>query len=45
MTEYTTDSHLNANCIRIAEEIEAHANGRAYTDDNGDVVILDGDDV
>ena len=41
MTEYTTDSHLNANCIRIAEEIEAHANGRAYTDENGDVVILD----
>ena len=34
MTEYTTDSHLNANCIRIAEEIEAHANGRAYTDEN-----------
>lgn len=44
MTEYTTDSHLNANCISIAEEIEAHANGRAYTDDNGDVVILDSDD-
>lgn len=44
MTEYTTDSHLNASCIRIAEEIEAHANSRAYTDDNGDVVILDGDD-
>lgn len=44
MTEYTTDSHLNANCIRIAEEIEAHANGRAYTDENGDVVILDSDD-
>ena len=21
MTEYTTDSHLNANCIRIAEEL------------------------
>ena len=44
MTEYSTDSHLNANCIRIAEEIEAHANGRAYADENGDVIILDGDD-
>lgn len=44
MTEYTTDSHLNANCIRIAEELEAHANGRAYADENGDVVILDSDD-
>lgn len=44
MTEYTTDSHLNANCIRIAEEIEAHANGRAYTDENGDIVIFDSDD-
>lgn len=44
MTEYTTDSYLNASCISIAEEIEAHANGGAYTDDNGDVVILDSDD-
>ena len=44
MTEYSTDSHLNANCIRIAEELEAHANGRAYTDENGDIVILDSDD-
>lgn len=44
MTEYTTDSYLNANCIRIAEELEAHASGRAYTDDNGDVVILDSED-
>lgn len=44
MTEYTTDSHLNANCIRIAEELEAHANGRAYTDENGDVVILDSEE-
>ena len=43
MTEYTTDSHLNANCIRIAEELEAHANSRAYTDEDGDVVILDSD--
>ena len=33
MTEYTTDSHLNANCISIAEELEAHANGRAYEDE------------
>lgn len=44
MTEYTTDSHLNANCISIAEEIEAHANGRAYTDENGNLVILDSED-
>ena len=44
MTEYTTDSHLNANCILIAEEIEAHANSRAYEDEDGNVVILDGDD-
>ena len=44
MTENTTDSHLNATCIRIAEELEAHANGRAYEDENGDVVILDSDD-
>ena len=44
MTEYSTDSHLSANCALIAEEIEAHANGRAYADENGDVIILDGDD-
>lgn len=44
MTEYTTDSHLNANCIHISEEIEAHANSRAYTDENGNVVILNSDD-
>ena len=44
MTEYTTDSHLNASCVLIAEELEAHANGRAYTDEGGGVVILDGDD-
>lgn len=44
MTEYTTDSQLNANCFSIAEELEAHANSRAYTDEDGDVVILDGDD-
>ena len=44
MTEYTTASHLNASCIRIAEELEAHANGRAYTDENGDVVILDSEE-
>lgn len=44
MTEYSTDSHLNANCIRIAEEIEAHANSRAYTDENGDIVIFDSDE-
>lgn len=43
MTEYTTDSHLNANCIRIAEEIEAHANSRAYNDEDGNVIILDSD--
>lgn len=44
MTEYSTDSHLNANCIRIAEELEAHANSRAYTDEDGNVVILDSED-
>ena len=44
MTEYTTASHLNAACISIAEELEAHANCRAYTDENGDVVILDSEE-
>lgn len=44
MTEYTTDSHLNAACIRIAEELEAHANSRAYTDEDGNLVILDSED-
>lgn len=44
MTEYTTDSHLNASCNLIAEELEAHANGRAYTDINGNVIILDSED-
>lgn len=43
MDEYTIDSHLNANCIRIAEEIEAHANGRAYEDESGDYVTCDED--
>lgn len=40
MTEYSTDSHLNANCAFIAEELEAHANGRAYTDEDGHVVTI-----
>lgn len=44
MTEYTTDSHLNATCSIIAEEIEAHVNGRAYTDEDGNLVILDSED-
>ncbi len=44
MNEYTTDSHLNANCTRIAEELEAHANGRAYTDENGSTIILDSEE-
>lgn len=44
MTEYTTDIHLNATCTSISEELEAHANGRAYADENGDVVILDSED-
>ena len=44
MNKYNTDSHLKANCTSIAEELEAHANGRAYEDENGDVVILDSDD-
>ena len=44
MTEYTTYSHLNETCTSIAEEIEAHANGRAYTDEDGNLVILDSED-
>lgn len=44
MTEYTTYSNLKATCTSIAEELEAHANGRAYTDEDGNVVILDSDD-
>lgn len=44
MTEYTTNNHLAASCNLIAEEIEAHANSRAYTDEDGNVVILDSDD-
>lgn len=44
MNEYNTDSHLNAICTIIAEELEAHANGRAYTDEDGNLVILDSDD-
>lgn len=44
MTEYTTNTHLAASCNLIAEGIEAHANSRAYTDENGDIVILDSDD-
>ena len=44
MTEYSTYSHLNETCTSIAEEIEAHANSRAYTDEDGNVVILDSDD-
>ncbi len=44
MTEYTTDSHLNASCNLIAEELEAHANSRAYTDEDGNLVILDSED-
>lgn len=44
MTEYTTDSHLKATCESIAEELEAHANGRAYTDEDRNLVILDSED-
>lgn len=44
MTEYTTNTHLAASCNLIAEELEAHANSRAYEDEDGNVVILDSDD-
>ena len=44
MTEYSTNNHLAANCIRIAEELEAHANGRAYEDEDGNVIILDSEE-
>lgn len=44
MTEYTTDSHLSANCNLIAEELEAHANGRSYEDEDGNVIILDSEE-
>lgn len=44
MTEYSTNNRLAATCTSIAEEIEAHANSRAYEDEDGNVVILDSDD-
>lgn len=44
MTEYTTNSHLSANCNLIAEELEAHANGRSYEDEYGNVIILDSEE-
>lgn len=44
MTEYTTNTHLAASCNLIAEGIEAHANSRAYEDEDGNVVIIDSDD-
>lgn len=44
MTEYTTNNHLAASCIRIAEELEAHAYSRAYNDKGGNLVILDSDE-
>lgn len=44
MTEYTTYNHLAASCNLIAEELEAHANSRAYTDKDGNLVILDSDE-
>lgn len=44
MTEYSTNSHLAASCNLIAEELEAHANSRAYTDKDGNLVILDSDE-
>ena len=43
MAEYTTDSHLAASCNLIAEELEAHVYSRAYNDEDGNLVILDGD--
>ena len=45
MTEYSTNNRLAASCIRIAEELEAHAYSRAYNDKDGKLVILDGDTV
>lgn len=44
MDEYTIDSHLDAMCALIAEELEAHADGRAYTDVDGNFIILDADE-
>lgn len=44
MTEYTTNKHLAASCNLISEELEAHANSRAYTDKDGNLVILDYDE-
>lgn len=44
MTEYTINNNLAASCNLIADELEAHANGRAYTDENGDVVIFDSEE-
>lgn len=43
MTEYSTNNHLAASCNLIAEELEAHANSRAYNDRDGKLIILDGD--
>ena len=44
MTEYSTNNRLAASCISIAEELEAHVNSRAYTDEDGNLVILDSDE-
>ena len=44
MTEYSTNSHLAASCNLIAEELEAHANGRAYTDVDGNLIIFDAEE-
>lgn len=44
MAEYTINNHLAASCNLIAEELEAHANSMAYTDEDGNLVILDSED-
>lgn len=44
MTEYTTYDHLAASCNLIADELEAHANGRAYEDEDGNVIIIDSEE-
>lgn len=44
MTKYSTNNYLAASCNLIAEELEAHASSRAYTDEDGNLVILDSED-
>jgi hypothetical protein len=44
MTQEETDLHNREQCRRMAEEVEAYAEGRVYRDEDGDTHVIDSDE-